>query len=188
MTDKVALLAGVTYWNAGVNVILYRNGNDHIAYHSDTSHNEELIGSVLLSCCEQANRPIVFKSKHEIANVGPIRGYPQNKATHIKVVLHLQPGDVYYMNKTVQEHFEHGVEKLQPIYASCSNVNANANADADAKTGERLVVVCRYGTEMQFKKDSGQPQLSLMPKLKQQLVFGDASQLVAGCWSIVQQS
>ena len=176
LTDKVALLAGVTYWNAGVNVVLYRNGNDHISFHSDDTHNEALVSTVLISTCANMNRPTIFKSK----NTNRPSTEPQ-----IKVMLFLQPGDAYFINRDVQDHFDHGVEKLKPIFATAKTKNNDDNStvtceslDNDTTTGERLVVVCRYGDEKQFTKDSGQSQLSLLPKLKQPLAFGAAANLV----------
>ena len=163
MSDKMAVLGGVPYWNAGVNVILYRNGNDSIAYHCDDTQNEQMIGTALISACENNNRPTIFKSKTVNQH--------DSKVPIIKVLLHLKPGDVYYMNTDVQKEFVHGVEKTNPVLAPTLH-------NVDASIGNRVVVVCRYGQEIQVKKDSGRSQKSLLPRLKQPLVFGETSSLV----------
>lgn len=153
-----------------MDVVLYRNGNDSIAYHCDDTQEEELICTAIISCCQECNRPTIFKSKSN------------NEPTimpHIKVVLHLQPGDVYYMNSDVQEQFVHGVEKLKPIFANAQDKgHASGTTTSSSTVGERLVAVCRYGDELMVRKDSGHAQTSLLPRLKEPLIFGGLTSLV----------
>lgn len=54
---------GVCKWGAGVNIIWYRDGKDYIGYHSDNTHQEDLIVTVVISCDPPGSRKIIIRNK-----------------------------------------------------------------------------------------------------------------------------
>jgi 2OG-Fe(II) oxygenase superfamily len=83
-----------TYWNIGVNVVLYRNGRDHIGFHADDDQGKTVIFTVII----QSNyaRRIVIKSTDE----------------SVRYDLFLQGGDAYCMDGEMQQHYKHGVPRV----------------------------------------------------------------------------
>lgn len=53
-----------SFWNIGVNPVLYRDGRDRIGYHADNDQGEELILTVLVSSPVGATRRICIRDIH----------------------------------------------------------------------------------------------------------------------------
>lgn len=79
-----------SYWNIGVNPILYRDGRDRIGYHADDDQGEELILSVLVSSPVGAARKVSIRRMHS-KNGG-------HKDKDEEYQLFLGAGDAYSMD------------------------------------------------------------------------------------------
>lgn len=81
-----------TFWNVGVNPIVYRDGRDSIGYHSDNDQGEKLILTVVLSSPVAASRKIRIKEKKDEAKKA------HNGEIEVEVELCLDAGDIYSMD------------------------------------------------------------------------------------------
>lgn len=130
-TEKVKAVTGVDCFNACVVVVLYRKYNDAIGMHSDTSHKETLIATLVLQQDSSCERPVVFESKTK---------------PKVRVELFLSAGDLYIMDDHVQRTFKHGVPTIAYHGKTISE---------EPTYGRRIVIVFRKGIERYFYKDSG---------------------------------
>lgn len=79
-------VCGIDSWNIGMNPVLYRDGNDHMGFHSDNDQGEETILSVLVESPPRPRRLIIK----------PKKKHPEH-GDH-KIVLFLYSGDGYDMD------------------------------------------------------------------------------------------
>ncbi len=154
-TEKVKAVTGVDNFNACVVVIVYRKYNDAIGMHSDKSHKESLIATLVLQQDTNCQRLIVFESISK---------------PKIKVEIFLSQGDLYVMDDHVQQTFKHGVPPIP--------YGGRKGCD-ELSYGRRLVVVFRKGVERYFLKDSG-VEVQTLDKMNIESKFGRPSNLLVG--------
>jgi alkylated DNA repair dioxygenase AlkB len=80
-----------TFWNLGVDTVLYRDGKDKMGQHRDNAQGEALIFTVLAQCAYR--RRILIESND----------------TSVRFELFLSAGDGYCMDSEMQKHYTHGV-------------------------------------------------------------------------------
>ena len=181
---------GGSFWNVGVNVVIYRCGRDKMGLHADNDQGETLILTVLVCSPVGATRKI------------NIRSFNYSKLNHKdkdeEFRLCLDAGDAYSMNGkypsntfcmfmigwsmfnvssithtyflplaigTMQKHYKHGV----PCDNKCVGRDVASNANAD----KRIAIVFRRGRFAYQSKDNGNPIKSLKPRVYVPHIFGN---------------
>ena len=132
LSDEISSWKNIPKWNIGVDVIKYRNGNDHVGWHSDNHQGEQMIFTTCLefpSDGSQSHRPVCIKKMVE-----------NNKKEDGDELIELFvcAGDSYEMNGEMQSYYLHSVKK-------------QAKDTLDSRT----VLVFRHGDEVEVCEDSG---------------------------------
>lgn len=123
--------------------------------HSDTSHKEKLIATLILKQDSSCTRSLVFESK---------------SSPKIRVEIFLKAGDMYIMDDIVQQTFKHGVP----------SISYKGTLSSDERVyGQRMVVVFRYGVQRYFRSDSGVP-VNTLEKTNVSYNFGHPKNLKIG--------
>ena len=133
------LLPSPMKWNLGVDVLVYRDGNDKIGWHADDNQGETKIFAVVIE--SNISRQVLFKRK--VNNKLEI----QYGDEYIK--LYPSEGDSYEMDGKMQENYLHSV----------TNNTYKGNI-------RRIYLIFRQGKESPFKSDTGVPVDDLLPKKK----------------------
>jgi alkylated DNA repair dioxygenase AlkB len=114
-------------WNIGVDLVCYRDGDDHIGWHADDKLGEALVLSIVVDS-KTVIRPVLVKPKTD--NLGFRDGDEE-------IILFITEGDAYEMDGQMQMYYEHSVPKK--------------SGDPSAS---RSVVVFRHGRATVVDSDS----------------------------------
>jgi hypothetical protein len=129
-----------TYWNIGVNPVLYRNGRDKMGYHADDDQDETVIFTVL-AYSPYPRRIVIKKTKSE-------RDDSDNDDCE-RYELFLREGGGYCMDGVMQQSYLHGVPAV---------------AKQPYGHWPRLAIVLRRGRPGWYQRDSGQVLSDLAPR------------------------
>ena len=134
--DEIARYVGLSknQWNIGVDLVVYRDQNDGVGWHSDSHQGENVIFTVILESPNDSNIP--NKTSRPI-NVQTIE--KQTLKWHGDEYIQLFPscGDAYVMNQKMQDGYKHSIPKQ------------------DKELDRRTVLVFRNGQEQIVGDDSG---------------------------------
>jgi len=126
-----------TFWNVGVHATLYRDGNDHLGWHTDETHSETIICTA-----------IVHSVVPRILRIRPKKKADRADKTWYELIL--QNGDVYYMDREMQQHYQHSLVKVR--------------SEEDAPRAQRLVLIFRRGQERNVGANGSPGKLIRAPK------------------------
>ena len=155
-----------TFWNIGVNPVLYRDGRDHMGFHADDDQGESLIFSVVVASPDGTTRKVRI----------------QSKTKNEEIELYLDSSDGYSMDGTMQMHYLHSV----PSDSRCKT-SPLADSHSDNQRNTRIAVVFRRGNQVMQSKDSGRPCASLTPRPEVPYQFGRMDVLAEGATYLRQQ-
>mmetsp|Transcript_17218 Transcript_17218/g.49908 ORF Transcript_17218/g.49908 Transcript_17218/m.49908 type:complete len:1249 (-) Transcript_17218:777-4523(-) len=141
LSDQLATLYELPrkQWSIGVDLIIYRDGNDGIAWHADDTQEESIILCVVVESSNSRPRPLKIRSKRK-------RGEKPKEGDE-QIELFPGPGDAYEMDAKMQKRYEHCL----PKNGGC--------------TSRRSVLIFRDGRSVPVTDDSG---YSLKEKAKEQ--------------------
>ncbi len=134
-------------WNIGCHLVLYRSGKDSIGWHADDTQGEDVVASLTVNGPTGNARTICFQPASS-----PEDGDQQ---------LELFPmiGDVYTMDKRVQEYYVHAMMKTkEPNEENCNF--------------QRMSIIFRNG-EAKTCKDNGWHVEDCSPSKPNEYVFGN---------------
>ena len=99
-------------WNAGINIIYYRDGKDKMGYHSDHAQNETTILVVNVSTSNEDNNTNNTNTTHDRPRKVLIKTWKGNKHKSLSpshgdeiFELYIRPGDGYEMDGTFILHW-----------------------------------------------------------------------------------
>ena len=160
LAQDLADLYRIGQWDIGVDLVSYRNGKEHIPWHSNDTQ-----GEVLILC-------IVLKSHKSLEHIRPILVKPKSNLKPLEdgdeeIIIFVGEGDAYEMdgrpfslfftyslrrtfsNLRIPSFFTQGAMQLS--YEHCL---PQKNQGEDAK---RSVVVFRHGSSVPVSHDTGVP-------------------------------
>ncbi|KAL9187368.1 hypothetical protein ACHAXT_001471 [Thalassiosira profunda] len=114
-------------WNIGVDMIVYRDGNDSIGWHADDSQGESIVLCVVVDAPDEP-RPVYIR--------------PNKRAKKLsdgdeEIQLDVGEGDAYDMDGLMQNGYEHSLPKK------------------NGSKSPRFVLIFRHGCEASVPHDSG---------------------------------
>ena len=134
-----------SFWNVGVNPVIYRSGRDRMGQHADNDQGENLIMTAVIDGPVEDPRRLVIEpfacKKNRLAKT-------TLTASDRKYELMLRPGDVYSMDGEMQRHYIHSV----PPKLSHYGIDEEMGAEEEQR---RMVIVFRRGDFCKFARDSG---------------------------------
>ena len=126
-------------WDIGVDMIVYRDGDDSIGWHADDSQGESVVLCVVVDAPGEP-RPLYIRPK-------------RSKSTHLangdeEIQLYVGEGDGYDMDGDMQVGYEHSLPKQK------------------TNLSHRFVLLFRHGNEAYVPVDSGESILALAERTK----------------------
>ncbi len=126
-------------FNIGAHVVFYRGSDDGMGAHADNKQGEAYILTVVLLQTNQVREIVITPT-----NLSTM------KHIYIQYKLTLCEGDGYAMDGTMQQFYLHSVPKI-----SSAGLRQRQPAIDGGNTEQRLVIVFRRGSFMEYRKDSG---------------------------------
>jgi len=153
-----------SFWNVGVNPVLYRDGRDRIGFHADDDQAEEQILTALVSSPAGTTRRVCIRSKSSKSTTAP--GNNQVDDNEEFEIL-LDAGDAYLMDGEMQKHYVHSVPSDKK-----SVDDGSSDGEKSVSQQNRLAIVFRRGMQLEQTIDSGKPFASLQPRVQIPYIFG----------------
>ncbi|GMH73414.1 hypothetical protein TL16_g13072 [Triparma laevis f. inornata] len=127
LSEKYAKLMSLPNdtWNIGVDLIVYRDGNDSMGFHSDDNQGETSVLAVVVEC--EDSRPVHIKPHDKIAK----------QEGDEQVQLFVRQGDAYELDAGCQAGYEHSLPKKEKSHK------------------RRMVAIFKQGDQRFLAKDSG---------------------------------
>ena len=153
-----------SFWNVGVNPVLYRDGRDRIGFHADDDQAEEQILTALVSSPAGTTRRVCIRPKSGNSTTAP--GNHQVGGDE-QFELFLDAGDAYLMDGEMQQHYVHSVPSDKK-----SVDDGSSDGEKGISQQKRIAIVFRRGLQLEQANDSGKPSASLQPRVQIPYIFG----------------
>ena len=125
--EELAEKYNLQHWDIGVDMIIYKDGNDSIGWHSDDTQGETVVLCVVVEAPGEV-RPLYIRPNKKVR---PLRKGDE------EIQLFIAEGDGYDMDGFMQQHYEHSLPKKTK------------------NNSHRLVLIFRQGSASLVPKDSG---------------------------------